>query len=61
MRRQSPAKIATLVFVMFTLAAPVFAAPPRDDSPIRDIEQTIGRIFDRVVQILDVIGINLPK
>jgi hypothetical protein len=51
MRRQFGIKFATLVLVVFTTAAPAFAAP-RDDSPIGGIERAIGRIVHQIKKIL---------
>lgn len=46
MRRGFSIRVATLVFVIFTMTAPAFAAAPRDDSPIG----AVGRAIDRVVK-----------
>jgi hypothetical protein len=52
MRREFGIRFAMLVLVVFTTAAPVFAAPPRDDSPIGQIERVLGRIVHQVKKIL---------
>lgn len=44
MRRSLALRIGTLVLVVFTTAAPAFAAPRRDDSP-----GPIGRVIERVI------------
>jgi len=60
MRRCLLVRIATIVLVV-TMAAPAFAAPRRDDSPIGGIERTITRVIQRIIKTLDNISINLPK
>ena len=62
MRRSLSVRLATLVLVAF-MAAPAFAAPRRDDSPIGDIERAIARIVRQVVSAFDfdLSAINPPK
>lgn len=64
MRRGSPVKVATLVFVIFTLAAPAFAAPPRDDSPIGAFERAITRVVKQIRKIFvptPLFEVSVPK
>ncbi len=51
MHRKSPVRVATLVFVIFTLAAPAFAAPFRDDSPVGIFERAITRVVKQIRRI----------
>jgi hypothetical protein len=50
MRRQLGIKFATLLVVVFTTAAPAFAAP-RDDSPVGGIERAITRVVKQLKKI----------
>ena len=52
MSRPFALRFATLLLVIFTMAAPVFAAAPRDDSPIGGIERAITRIVKQVKKVL---------
>jgi len=52
MRRSLGKRIATLVLVAF-MAAPAFAAPPRDDSPFDRFERAISRIMEKISHIFD--------
>jgi hypothetical protein len=61
MRRSVSARLAAVVFATFMVAAPAFAAPAGDDSPIGGIERTISRFVKNiVVQILDLYEIQPP-
>jgi len=50
MRSRFALRVATLLLVVFTAAAPAFAAP-RDDSP-GGIERTLTRIVKQIKKIL---------
>jgi hypothetical protein len=65
MSRRFALRFATLFLVIFTTAAPVFAAARRDDSPMGGIERAITRIIKQVKKVL-VPGpndniLNVPK
>jgi len=59
MRRSLGKRIATLVLVAF-MAAPAFAAPPRDDSPIDRFERAISRIMEKINHIFDLADVIVP-
>ena len=61
MRRSLSVRVVTLVFVTFMATAPAFAAPRRDDTPFGDIEQTISRLFKKIVHILDLYEVQPPR
>jgi hypothetical protein len=60
MRRSLGKRIAALVLVAF-MAAPAFAAPPRDDSPFDRFERTISRLVEKIIHIWDLQDISPPK
>jgi hypothetical protein len=41
-----------MLVLVATMAVPMFAAPPGDDSPIGGIERTFTRIVKQIVRIL---------
>jgi hypothetical protein len=51
MRRGFSIKVATLVFVIFTMTAPAFAAPLRNDSPAGVFERVIERVVKQIRKI----------
>ena len=52
MSRRFALRFATLLLVIFTTAAPVFASAPRDDSPIGVVGRAITRIIREVKKVL---------
>jgi hypothetical protein len=60
MRRSLSVRIATLVLVA-SMAAPAFAAPRGDDSPIGQIERAITRVIKQIKHFLPLTEIQLPK
>jgi hypothetical protein len=61
MRRSLGKRIATLALVAL-MAAPAFAAPPRDDSPIDRVERAISRFINQITHIFDLTdNITIPK
>jgi hypothetical protein len=53
MRRGFSIRIATLVFVIFTMTAPAFAAPSRNDSPAGVFERVIERMVKQIRKIFE--------
>ena len=63
MRHRLSVRIATL-FLVVSLAAPVMAAPRRDDSeigPIDRMERIISSVVSHIVHIFDLSEITPPK
>jgi len=52
MSRQFALRFATLLLVIFTTVAPVFAAARRGDSPTGGIERAITRMVKQVKKVL---------
>ena len=61
MRRNLALRIGTLILVVFTTAAPAFAAPT-DDSPVGKATRMIERVVRQIKRIVvPTTDIGLPK